>query len=117
MFPFLVAIVTHTPTPVWILLAVLVALGLRQTAPRRIGVKMRTVRMFAMLTAALAAVTLSWMLATADTAVAEQPVPAATPWAARPPARRAPRARTSTCGPRTASPSGTRARRGRGTGP
>jgi len=33
----LVAIVTHTPTSVWILLGVLLALGLRQATPRRIG--------------------------------------------------------------------------------
>ena len=37
MLDFLVTIVTHTPRSVWILLAVLVALGLRQTASRRIG--------------------------------------------------------------------------------
>jgi len=37
MLNFLVTIVVHTPRSVWILLAVLVALGLRQTTSRRIG--------------------------------------------------------------------------------
>jgi hypothetical protein len=39
MLHFLVTIVMQTPTTVWILLAVLVALGLRQAAPRRIGAR------------------------------------------------------------------------------
>jgi hypothetical protein len=39
MLDTLVAIVTHTPRSVWILLAALVALGVRQTAPRRIGAR------------------------------------------------------------------------------
>jgi hypothetical protein len=37
MIDFLHAVLVHTPTRVWILLAVLVAVGLRQTAPRRVS--------------------------------------------------------------------------------
>src|SRR6476646_7813838 len=56
----------NNATPAWTLIIVPPT---PRAAPRRIGVKMRTVRMFAMLTAGLAAVMLSWMLATSDTAV------------------------------------------------
>ena len=56
----------NNATPAWTLIIVPPT---PSAAPRRIGVKMRTVRMSAMLTAGLAAVTLSWMLATSDSAV------------------------------------------------
>jgi murein DD-endopeptidase MepM/ murein hydrolase activator NlpD len=56
----------NNATPAWTLIIVPPT---PRAAPRRIGVKMRTVRMFAMLTAGLAAVLASWMLATSDTAV------------------------------------------------
>jgi hypothetical protein len=51
----------NNATPAWTLIIVPPT---PRAAPRRVGVKMRTVRMFAMLMAGLAAVTLSWMLAT-----------------------------------------------------
>ena len=56
----------NSATPAWTLIIVPPT---PSAAPRRIGVKMRTVRMSAMLTAGLAAVTLSWILATSDSAV------------------------------------------------
>ncbi len=56
----------NNATPAWTLILVPPT---PRAAPRHIGVKMRTVRMFAMLTAGLAAVILSWMLATSDSAV------------------------------------------------
>jgi murein DD-endopeptidase MepM/ murein hydrolase activator NlpD len=56
----------NNATPAWTLILVPPT---PRAAPRHIGVKMRTVRMFAMLMGGLAAVVLSWMLATSDTAV------------------------------------------------
>ena len=56
----------NNATPAWTLILVPPT---PRAAPRHIGVKMRTVRMFAMLMGGLAAVTLSWMLATSDSAV------------------------------------------------
>jgi murein DD-endopeptidase MepM/ murein hydrolase activator NlpD len=56
----------NNATPAWTLILVPPT---PRAAPRHIGVKMRTVRMFAMLMGGLAAVMLSWMLATSDTAV------------------------------------------------
>ena len=56
----------NNATPAWTLIIVPPT---PRAAPRRVGVKMRTVRMFAMLMAGFAAVLASWMLATSDTAV------------------------------------------------
>lgn len=55
----------NSATPAWTLIIVPPT---PRAAPRRVGVKMRTVRMFAMLMTAIAAVTWSWMLATSDDA-------------------------------------------------
>jgi murein DD-endopeptidase MepM/ murein hydrolase activator NlpD len=55
----------NQPTPAWTLIIVPPT---PRVAPRRIGVKMRTLRIFAMLMTGLAAVMFSWMLATSDTA-------------------------------------------------
>ena len=52
-------------TPAWTLIIVPPT---PRAAPRRVGVKMRTLRMFAMLVIALGAVTWGWMVATADDA-------------------------------------------------
>jgi murein DD-endopeptidase MepM/ murein hydrolase activator NlpD len=54
-------------TPAWTLILVPPT---PTRSPRRVGVKMRTVRMFFMLMTAIAAVAASWMLATSDTAEA-----------------------------------------------
>jgi murein DD-endopeptidase MepM/ murein hydrolase activator NlpD len=56
----------NNATPAWTLIIVPPT---PRAAPRRVGVKMRTVRMFGMLMAGLAAVLASWMLATSDTAI------------------------------------------------
>jgi murein DD-endopeptidase MepM/ murein hydrolase activator NlpD len=55
----------NNATPAWTLIIVPPTAS---AAPRRVGLKMRTVRMFAMLMIAIAAVTGSWMLATSDDA-------------------------------------------------
>ena len=55
----------NNATPAWTLILVPPT---PRAAPRRIGVKMRTLRMFAMLMLAIGAVTWVWMLATSDTA-------------------------------------------------
>src|SRR5215472_3370380 len=56
----------NNATPAWTLILVPPT---PRAAPRHLGVKMRTVRMFAMLMTGLAAVLASWMLATSDSAV------------------------------------------------
>lgn len=53
------------PTPAWTLILVPPT---PRAAPRRVGVKMRTLRMFAMLMIALGTVTWAWMMATSGTA-------------------------------------------------
>src|SRR5262245_37937763 len=55
----------NNATPAWTLILVPPT---PRAAPRRIGVRMRTVRMLAMLMTAIAAVTSGWMLATSDNA-------------------------------------------------
>jgi murein DD-endopeptidase MepM/ murein hydrolase activator NlpD len=55
----------NNATPAWTLIIVPPT---PSAAPRRVGVKMRTLRMFAMLMIAVSAVTASWMLATSDDA-------------------------------------------------
>lgn len=55
----------NSATPAWTLIIVPPT---PMAAPRRVGVKMRTVRMFAMLVLGVAAVTWMWMMATSDTA-------------------------------------------------
>ena len=55
----------NNPTPAWTLILVPPT---PRAAPRRIGVKMRTLRMFAMLMIGLGTVTWAWMMATSDTA-------------------------------------------------
>ena len=56
---------SNSATPAWTLILVPPTPA---AAPRRVGLRMRTVRMFVMMVIAISAASVSWMLATSDTA-------------------------------------------------